>query len=930
MIFNKKKLASAVSLLLLGSLSSVALAAPEKENKSSADLTQVEKTSDKNVASKEKKEDKTVERIVITGSFIPREGYDGAEPMTIIDEEEMKAKGLLTIADVIESLSENSGYSEGDSGNLLSGFTVGAQEANFRGLGTGRTLVLINGRRVADYPLPFGGEQNGVDLGSIPRSAIARVEYLSSGASAIYGSDAVGGVLNFITKRDMEQTSISGYFGGFEEGYGGTGNISFISGNAWSKGSLTYGIEAFTSKATSADEVPYLQDRRYTTTAISAAEYRAGQISQDNPYVSPDMACEDMQGNMTASESTGDVGKQACTYDGSEGIAMNSDYNKVSFFLDGRYDFTNDVTGFATLLVSSAQAKSSNPSLNWNGYVYGERGLRSDRLYVSRRSFAPDLGYSESEYNMDVVTGVVGVEGIFEMFNEDWLWDVSISNSRYDQTQSSDALKKEAVEAWLFEGSEYYSEVAETTYEVDNDFFDDAFVNNIFRDASADRDLLVGQTNTEASSTASSFQAKLAGSISDFGLLYNPMQMALVLDYNRSTTEVVPDARALGEDGLSWMNIGSVYAKGTRERYAAGVEFRLPLTQKLEVTLATRYDEYNDDSSIGGRQTSQAKFVYLLTEAIKMRGGMSQSFRAPDMFNIYGESKGFTGATDLLSPGCYDGEAFVGNCSSSIIRSTRSGSDKLEEEKGSEKSIGFAYSPNLNFGVSIDWWSIRLNDMVTSESAFDLFVGEWQCENGERNSDSQFCEDVNSRIQRDSVTNELIGVTIQPQNQEFVEKEGLDIRVNGNWESAALGRFGAGISHSATLKHDWLRFAGDEVVSLVDGQLGLSTPNSVTNLYLTYSNNLTGFRRINSSLFIRRQSAVNNFIGTKKLPPYYTANASVSYSFDNHLNLQFVVNNLTNEMPVTDETSPRWPYYWSHLQSPLGRSVALSFSYPLF
>ena len=67
----------------------------------------------------------------------------------------------------------------------------------------------MNGRRVADYPLPFGGEQNGVDVGAIPMSALARVELLSAGASAIYGSDAVGGVMNFITKRDMDQTEAS-------------------------------------------------------------------------------------------------------------------------------------------------------------------------------------------------------------------------------------------------------------------------------------------------------------------------------------------------------------------------------------------------------------------------------------------------------------------------------------------------------------------------------------------------------------------------------------------------------------------------------------------------------------------------------------------------------------------------------------------------
>ncbi len=135
-------------------------------------------------------------------------------PITVITSEDMAAKGLVSIGDVVSSFTENSGYIEGKSSNLLGRFTTGGQEVNIRGLGTGRTLILLNGRRVADYPLPFGGEQNGVDIGAIPMSALARVELLSSGASAIYGSDAIGGVINFITKRDMDQTEASVTAGG--------------------------------------------------------------------------------------------------------------------------------------------------------------------------------------------------------------------------------------------------------------------------------------------------------------------------------------------------------------------------------------------------------------------------------------------------------------------------------------------------------------------------------------------------------------------------------------------------------------------------------------------------------------------------------------------------------------------------------------------
>ncbi|QOL26131.1 TonB-dependent receptor plug domain-containing protein [Thalassotalea sp. LPB0316] len=175
---KKNKLYQCISIGLLSS----ALVLPSYAAESNETVA-VEKQA-KN--EKEKEADtKKIEKITVTGSFIPREEYSDMSPLVVITAEEMEKNGLLTLEDVVGSLSANSGYSEGSSGNVLSGFTTGASEVNFRGLGAGRTLVLVNGQRVADYPLPFGGEQNGVDLGAIPYSAIARVEYLSTGASAI-------------------------------------------------------------------------------------------------------------------------------------------------------------------------------------------------------------------------------------------------------------------------------------------------------------------------------------------------------------------------------------------------------------------------------------------------------------------------------------------------------------------------------------------------------------------------------------------------------------------------------------------------------------------------------------------------------------------------------------------------------------------------
>ena len=186
-----------------------------------------------------------LEEIIVTGTLIPWTANSDMSPVSVITSEDMAEKGLVSVGDVVNAFTENKGYVEGKSSNLLGRFTTGGQEVNIRGLGTGRTLVLLNGRRIADYPLPFGGEQNGVDIGAIPMSALARVELLSSGASAIYGSDAIGGVLNFITKRDMDQTEASVTVGSFEDGVGKTLIGSVITGNSFERGSFTFGLDGF-------------------------------------------------------------------------------------------------------------------------------------------------------------------------------------------------------------------------------------------------------------------------------------------------------------------------------------------------------------------------------------------------------------------------------------------------------------------------------------------------------------------------------------------------------------------------------------------------------------------------------------------------------------------------------------------------------------
>src|SRR5258706_375000 len=146
-----------------------------------------------------------------------------AAPVTILSRDDLNAAGRSTVGDIIQALPAQSNAINAQVNNGGDGST----RVNIRGLGTARTLVLVNGRRV----VPGGvGADDSVDLNAIPLAVIERVEVLKDGASAIYGSDAVGGVVNLITRTDFAGTEASLYTGGSPRGDGFTYDASFVSG----------------------------------------------------------------------------------------------------------------------------------------------------------------------------------------------------------------------------------------------------------------------------------------------------------------------------------------------------------------------------------------------------------------------------------------------------------------------------------------------------------------------------------------------------------------------------------------------------------------------------------------------------------------------------------------------------------------------------
>ncbi|HVK50737.1 MAG TPA: TonB-dependent receptor plug domain-containing protein, partial [Pseudoxanthomonas sp.] len=182
-----------------------------------------------------------LDTVTVTGSRIKRAEVEGPAPVNILTADQIKKEGFVTVYDVLTTLTEATGTVEADS--TWGSHTPNASGLNLRGMGPNRTLLLVNGRRVADYPLPYEGQTNFSNYSNIPAAAVERVEILTGGASAIYGSDAIAGVVNVILKTNYDGDEFRIRGGSSTEGGRDTWDLSWAGGKTGQNWSVTYALQ---------------------------------------------------------------------------------------------------------------------------------------------------------------------------------------------------------------------------------------------------------------------------------------------------------------------------------------------------------------------------------------------------------------------------------------------------------------------------------------------------------------------------------------------------------------------------------------------------------------------------------------------------------------------------------------------------------------
>lgn len=719
------------------------------------------------------------ERIEITGSAIKRGINDeGALPLTIIRAEELRQSGVSTVEGLIAQLS--SSQSTAVASNSIGSGTGGATFANLRGLGTNKTLVLLNGRRLAAFA--FG--VNAVDLNSIPFAAIERVEVLRDGASAIYGTDAVGGVINFITKNNYTGGTLSlqasrptGPGGDKTQGsfIVGIGDLNENKFNAW----FSYDMQKL-------KRIRAL-DREFSKTGIIASKG----VNGNSPTTFPgnfSQSSTGVTGNITAPNCVpplsvpNPANPNACVFDFSATIDIVPDIEQET--ITGR--FTNLLPGDHRLSLEMLSTKNTN---------------------VSRVAPDPVSNIVLTPTNPFYPTGYPGLNGTQ---NVTAAWRMVPAGPRTNESVSS-ADRVVADVRGAVGGIDY---VAGAYYTVNraSDGAKDGYVNapfirsevaagrlNPFADATPAQLSIIEtakRRGTFATAEGNTKGIDLRGSRELFAMGGGAAAMSLGAEfryegYRYDTDDAV--VAAIPSAGRS-----AYHVTGGRHVAALSGELLLPVTKELEVQLAARADRYSD---AGNTFNPKIGVRYTPIKSLVLRGSYNTGFRAPALDDIYGpQSITFAaGAVNdpLLCPGGVVNTAAGGVASRDCgaqVQVQNGGNPTLKPEKSKTFTVGLAFEPIKNLTMSADYFNIKLKDQINAIDQISILA------NSAQYADKIIrCKDIPVTLQAelnrcgaDNLNSNAIGYVVTlTDNLGKVNTQGVDLSLAYTLNAGAAGAFTA-------------------------------------------------------------------------------------------------------------------------------------------
>ncbi len=789
-----------------------------------------------------------LDAVVVTGSRIKRADAETAQPVLVVTRADIEKTGLTSVGDVVQRLAEagpsiNTQFNNGGNGTTT---------IDLRNLGSNRTLVLLNGHR---WVTGLGGS---VDLNTIPVSIIESIEVLKDGASTVYGSDAIAGVVNIITRRGYEGATASGFYGENSKGDGTRWSSDFTFGVASDRGSASISAgyvkeEAILAGARAISAVPNfgLNPGSTGSSTTPSGRYFVAGLPGSQTNGGPQAGAAGAA-NTRAQFRPFSAGSDLFNFAPDNYLVTPQE--RASIFAEGRYALTDAVEFNAHMLYNNRKSSTLLASIP---VLLGTRGsgtVAPGITVLANNPYNPfganivglqrrfvETGGRRFEQDNNTFRFGGGLSGSFDAVDRTFDWDTGYSYSTNKETQ-------------LTKGQLNLARVRTALSAIDNPAtpgFDPTCVApgsttvtaatrvagcvplNILAGVGGITPAMLnyvtftGIDKIETEST--NIFANISGSVVE--LPAGPLGFAAGYEYRKENGRDLPDAiTAAGETtGNARLATGGGYS--LNEVYG---EFAIPLltdapfAELLEASLAGRYSDYDN---FGNTTNFSAGFQWKPISDLKIRGNYNQGFRAPTIDELFsGVSDNFPQISDPCLTGTFGGRSgasaqTIARCNSGIggvaavplvngvapvqsnsqIRTQSGGFDGLTPESSKGYTVGFVYSPEYlaGFDATVDYWKINIKNVIGGRGADTLLA------NCYINADLQACQ----RIERSPATSEISNILAVGENVGFQDIAGIDFGFGYKLPEYDFGNFRARIDSTYFIKDrsQNLGFNGDGI-----------------------------------------------------------------------------------------------------------------------
>jgi len=837
--------------------------------------------------------------IVVTGTLLPGSKKGTTGPAIVITTDDMQKKGFNEVYDALRGQAIVTGAmkdSTPGTGNLQ-----GVKQINLFGLGPSYTKVLINGRPTANFPLNnnTGDGGNFANLATVPSAMVERIEILPGTQSAIYGADAVAGVVNIILKNDVDQTTVSLRGSGYGDGGGQSLRTQLIGGfRLPSDGSLSYAFEVNDRKAIlgiDRDKTAYSPFGDEAFARLSASNYY-------DPGVSGCARMADLFGGTMTYRVDSATRYCGSDYTRSSIATYDSARRNGSGFVTINQTLSGDHALYADLSATVSRTVSNfGPVYVWENF----RDTGSGLTYLVSREIAPEeMGSwktSASHAYGRQYDAALGVRGL--LAGENWRYDLYASRS-YSH------LKQKALIPVLSKMTAYlagrYSDISQVFVPLTPDEY---------------RGFSGTQTRT-ASNRIQQLVAKIANS----AVIDLPGGSAGIAVQGEVGNEMWLDTPDAGYRSGIYFGGSQLASTGSRRHSGVAGELALPVLSWFSGSMAARFDDYGYAGKSVDRATWKGGLEFRPFQQLTIRGGMGTAFRPPDMSYLFlGQSSGNSNNYDLYL--CDQmGVSRTSNSCRYIIRNVSSGNLDLKPVTAQSWTLGTVWSPVERLRLSVDFIDISIRNEVRALSVANILFDEAACRQGRDVSYLSSCSYAQSLVTRDAGTGRIISVTRGFFN--VAQKQTESLMVAGQYTAPELpiGTLQMNVNYNRTLA---FKSQADPVSPVADQ---FKNPNAggifkdILNASLTLDKG-----PLSSTVFMTRYGKSPNYAllsggptstayGTPGWDSSWTlVNLSARYDLGNGLNVNGVVNNVANRMPPSRNWAG-FPRYNSSLFNVYGRS----------